>query len=905
MKRYFAPLAGLCTLGALAICAAPIHAQEVLWQDDFNGVAYNDSGIWNTYDSSRGIGRTQFGLQPELKSEGSTRFARLKLQSFNELAPAGSAPDMVRGTEIFSKQAFKVGTGIELSMRVRATDMRRGIVFAPYLYSERGRWPDGYLKEEIDFEFISNIGSNRIWTNIWNDWNPRYGHDDAIHNKSSVRTVANMNYDNWTTYSARWYPDRCDWLVDGQVIRSEVNVVPDDPMNVRFNIWAPDSGWGTAYHSSLQPTNNPAQSVESSMDIDWVKVTRLPAPSQPANAKWGGGDGLRGQYFDNKDLSGAPKVTRIDPEINFDWKEFSPDVNLGKDAYSARWTGAVAAPVDGNMTFYARADDGVRVWLNNQLKIDAWRNQSVTEYQFTAPMTAGAQVPFKIEYFESTGNAVAQLKWSGPGLAKNVVPQTQLYSGDNTAPIIRIANPLNDAVAKQFKFIDGDASDVATIGVMGAIERTWLRLYRAGGQGYDGTSWKTGNFDLPATGGDDWRFEMPNLPDGKYRVVAVAADMAGNRGVSAPVNFTVDTTAPGVGIVSPSANESREMGAGRASGTASDAGAGVDKVTAILTRVSDGKSWTGQGWGAITELSAQGTTNWNLNLPNLQTGSYSLTATATDKLGYSARTSTNFSVRAPETTPPTVSIDSVGEGYSYASLSEIKGRASDADSGIASLKATLRRRFDNRYLVGGSTWSGTVQTIDLTLDASGVWTLPLDSMAHSLYELSVEATDGAGNRANAATTFWLDLRAPDVSIYWPTGGTLDRLSDTNGIATDSGPGIGSVGISIVNRLTGQWWNGQSWTSAYAEVPADLTRNGDSALWKLNLPPFAPSDYQLRAAARDYLGNLRYTDWRQFTIAPSGSTAVGAASASTASGSAASGSAAMSAAMSQAPSAEGS
>ena len=868
MTRFFAPLAGLLTLSALALCSPNAHAQEVLWQDDFDGSTYNDSGAWDAYDSSRGIGRTQFGLLPEMKSEGATKFARLKLQTFNDLAP-----DMVRGTEIISKQAFKVGTGIEVSMRVRATAMRRGIVFAPYLYAERGRWPDGYLKEEIDFEFISNVGSNRIWTNIWDDWNPRYGHDDAVHNKSSLRTVAGMDYNNWTTYSARWYPDRTDWLVDGQVIRSEVNVVPDDPMNVRFNIWAPNSGWGTAYHGSLQPTDDPAKNLESSMDIDWVKVVRLPAPAQPSGGKWGNGDGLRGQYFDNINLSGAPKVTRVDAEVNFDWRDFSPDVNLAKDNWGARWTGEVASPVTGNITFYARADDGIRVWLNNQLKIDKWRNQSATEYQFTIPMTAGARVPIKIEYYDSTSTASAQLKWSGAGLAKSVVPQVQLYSGDNIVPVVSIVSPVNNAIAGEIKSVSGSASDMATTGVAGAIERVWVRLYRSNGQGFDGTTWKTGDFDLPALGGADWNFMLPNLPDGKYKVTAVALDMAGNRGVSAPTNFTLDKTAPSVVIASPRANEARDAGSGVASGTASDAGAGVANVTARLTRLSDGQSWTGSSWGAPTELVAQGTTKWSLNLPDLLSGSYTLTATATDKLGLSRSVSANFSIKAPETIPPVVSIDSVGEGYSYLTLSGISGRATDADSGIASVKATLRRRLDNRYLVGGSTWSGSVVSIDLSVDSNGDWTLPLESMAHSFYELSVEAFDNAGNRASAATTFWIDLRAPDVSIYWPTGGTLDSLPDTNGIATDIGPGIGSVGISVANRKTGQWWNGSAWTRSYAEVPADLTRNGDSALWKLNLPPFDASDYQLRAAARDYLGNLRYTGWRYFTIAPSSGVAL--------------------------------
>ena len=846
----------LIVIALLAPRAA--HAQEILWQEDFNGATYNDAGGWRTYDDSWSLGRTQFGLQPTIEREGDTSFARLPLRSFNELGV-----NKVRGTELISKQAFKLGAGLEVSMRLRAHDMRRGVVFGPYLYSERGRWPDGYLKEEIDFELLANMGSDRLWSNIWNDWNPRYGNDDGLHNKASVLTVPGMNYDNWTTYTARWRPDRVEWLVDGVVVRTEKNVKPNDPMNVRFNIWAPTSSWSPAYHSSLQPTNDPSQNVESDLDVDWVRVTRLPAPN---GGKWGGGDGLFAQYFATPDLSDVPAVTRVDATLNFDWKTYSPDVNVPNDNFSARWQGTVASPFSENVTFYARADDGIRVWINDKLVIDAWKNQGTTEYSYSLPMTAGARVPIRVEYFEGVSGAVAQLKWSSASMPKDVVPQSQLYTGDWRAPSVNVTSPTTGFAANRVASVTGTASDLVTSTLAGAVERAWVRLYRADGRGWNGSVWVAGNYNLPARGADEWIFDLPNLPDGQYSVRGVASDMSGNIGISAAVAFAIDNQTPTIGISSPSGTIG--AAAWSASGVANDETGGVASVSVQLQRASDGLYWNGQNFeGAPTEISARGTNNWSADLPALEIGDYVLRATATDKAGLRASSSANFSVGIVDKTAPLVSVDSINEGYSYANLSGISGAASDTDSGLASVTASLRRAFDQRFWTSAN-WYSNARTVNLSVDGGGRWNLPLQSMAESFYELTVTATDNAGNSSVANATFWIDRSAPDVIIDVPTGGVLNNLPATSGTATDRGPGVGSVGVALINRSTGLWWNGQNWTRAYAEVPAALERSGNAATWRLELPPLDAGSYDLRAAARDYLGNLRFSPTRSFQIAPS-------------------------------------
>jgi len=56
------------------------------------------------------------------------------------------------------------------------------------------------------------------------------------------------------------------------------------------------------------------------------------------------------------------QFVRIDPCIDFDWGEGTPDQSIGKDTYSVRWTGKVEPRYSETYTFYTVTDDGVRLW---------------------------------------------------------------------------------------------------------------------------------------------------------------------------------------------------------------------------------------------------------------------------------------------------------------------------------------------------------------------------------------------------------------------------------------------------------------------------------------------------------------------------------------------------------------
>jgi hypothetical protein len=140
-----------------------------------------------------------------------------------------------------------------------------------------------------------------------------------------------------------------------------------------------------------------------------------------------GAAGLFGEYYDNINFTGA-LVTRVDPVVNFDWAGGAPDPSMGVNDYSIRWTGWVQPDFTETYTFYTQTDDGVRLWVNNQLIIDRWVDQSVREWSGTIALTAGAPVPIRMEFYERGGDAVARLLWSAPSIEKQIIPSPGLLA---------------------------------------------------------------------------------------------------------------------------------------------------------------------------------------------------------------------------------------------------------------------------------------------------------------------------------------------------------------------------------------------------------------------------------------------------------------------------------------------
>jgi alpha-glucosidase (family GH31 glycosyl hydrolase) len=125
-----------------------------------------------------------------------------------------------------------------------------------------------------------------------------------------------------------------------------------------------------------------------------------------------GQPGLDAEYFSNTNLTGAPAFTRVDASLDFNWHSGSPGGSVPATDFSARWSGNISIPASaGDVSLAALSDDGVRVWVDDQLCVDNWGpNDSVTT-ESTNLLKAGQTYRLRVEYLQLGGNDLVALKW--------------------------------------------------------------------------------------------------------------------------------------------------------------------------------------------------------------------------------------------------------------------------------------------------------------------------------------------------------------------------------------------------------------------------------------------------------------------------------------------------------------
>ncbi|HEX4119434.1 MAG TPA: DUF1800 family protein [Verrucomicrobiae bacterium] len=163
------------------------------------------------------------------------------------------------------------------------------------------------------------------------------------------------------------------------------------------------------------------------------------------------GTGLTGLYYTNSSSTysnsanfnpGNLKMIRTDPTINFVWgTTTNPIPNNGH--YCVRWIGQVEPQYSEIYYFDAYTDDGVRVWVNDKLIIDNWTAHSAADSVGSIVLQGGARYDIKMDYFQQTSSAVAELYWYSPDQSRQIIPNTCLFPTNTAAAPTVIMSPLS------------------------------------------------------------------------------------------------------------------------------------------------------------------------------------------------------------------------------------------------------------------------------------------------------------------------------------------------------------------------------------------------------------------------------------------------------------------------------
>lgn len=150
------------------------------------------------------------------------------------------------------------------------------------------------------------------------------------------------------------------------------------------------------------------------------------------------GLGLLGTYYTNASSTYTStrnfdpaniRLTRLDAGIDFSFNTTNPIPNAGY--FGVRWTGQVQPQYSERYFFVPRTDDGVKLWVNDQLIIDSWVSRgSPTETTGSIELVADVRYNIRMEYYVTSGTGAARLSWYSASQPKQVIPANRLYPGD-------------------------------------------------------------------------------------------------------------------------------------------------------------------------------------------------------------------------------------------------------------------------------------------------------------------------------------------------------------------------------------------------------------------------------------------------------------------------------------------
>ncbi|MFC0542593.1 PA14 domain-containing protein [Kutzneria chonburiensis] len=202
-------------------------------------------------------------------------------------------------------------------------------------------------------------------------------------------------------------------------------------------------------------------------------------------------NGLSVAYYDNLDLAGAPKVygTGVgEPsgKLVANYSATTPPVaGLSSASFAARFTGEIQFPDAGTYTIKVWVDDGVRVWIDDQLIVDAWADGGSHAVSGTYNNTdAGAYKRIRVDYYNRVDVGLINLNWIRPGQAEENVPGQYLKPryGLTTSSTSSESNGVPDKTSAS-RFGDGNLDP--TFGLPGSTVNDPAGLALASTAGYE------------------------------------------------------------------------------------------------------------------------------------------------------------------------------------------------------------------------------------------------------------------------------------------------------------------------------------------------------------------------------------------------------------------------------------
>lgn len=412
-----------------------------------------------------------------------------------------------------------------------------------------------------------NWHNNESGTYIFRDWGD--GGPGGIQvNEWSARFVRTVYFPGGDYRFHCQHDDGCRIYIDGQN---------------RIDAWWDSSFDGHDWGGYLSPGNHEVK-VEfydnqggARLDAWWQGPGFLPRDQTCDPNQW------CAEYWGNRNLSGTPAIHRNEGETLWhDWGSGGPDPTFPADAFSSRFY-RNASFTCGTYRFHIFADDGVRFWVDNVLRLDQWHDQA-TNYDVDVSLGSGTH-SLKAEHYENGGGAGIHLTWDRlsecqPDVTVEYASTHYAKPGAAVDPAVRVrvtAGYLQGSRGDNLSLVGGSSLGAAT------------------SQPVYGTVNEGSTYTFDVVNSSSFRMTAPSAEgtyESRWRVRA-----AGNLvGPEATVRVVVDGTPPTIAIQSPTEGAYLNANAITVRAAPQDAG-GIDQVQFFVGYDSgSGWAWYNLGW---------------------------------------------------------------------------------------------------------------------------------------------------------------------------------------------------------------------------------------------------------------------------------------------------------------------
>ena len=153
--------------------------------------------------------------------------------------------------------------------------------------------------------------------------------------------------------------------------------------------------------SAVPETVDAIRHVVAQNDWDFTRLDQEPN-IEHADAPW------IGEYFTGEDFSGKRQV-RYEKQIDFDWGNSAPINGFPTVNTSISWHSCLAVAEAQPYRFELTADDGARLYINDNLHMDQWQEFAGVTGSQDVPMPPGSHL-LRLEYYQWYYDAVAKLR---------------------------------------------------------------------------------------------------------------------------------------------------------------------------------------------------------------------------------------------------------------------------------------------------------------------------------------------------------------------------------------------------------------------------------------------------------------------------------------------------------------